>query len=76
MICNNTYCGKNTSVSNDTYEVVGGCDCCGHCSADYRAHDSAIRAARALFARLDRSAHRSPWVTVYDLDGSVILSLA
>ena len=76
MICNNTYCGKNTSVSNDTYEVVGGCDCCGFTSTDYCAHDSAIRAGRALFARLDRSAHRSPWVTVYDRDGSVILSLA
>ena len=76
MISTNTYNGKNTYISKATYEVVGGCDCCGFTSTDYRAMDSAKRAARALFARLDRSGHRAPLVTVYDLDGSVILSLA
>ena len=69
MVSTNTYIGKNTSVSNDTYEVVGGCDCCGSTSSEYRSKDSAIRAARALYARLVRSGHDFPYVLVYDRDG-------
>lgn len=72
MISTDTYDGKNTYISKATYEVVGGCDCCGFTSTDYRAHDSAIRAGRALLARLVRSGHANPWVRVYDRDGSVI----